>query len=52
MELGDPNLPKKSWAKISQIRTLSVKRIRRKIGRASEEELARVIDGFNEIVGG
>lgn len=52
MELGDPNLPKKSWVKISQIRTLSVKRIRSKIGRASEEELALVIDGFNEIVGG
>jgi mRNA interferase MazF len=52
MELGDPHLPKKSWVKISQIRTLSVKRIRSKIGRASEEELALVIDGFNEIVGG
>ena len=52
MELGDPNLPKKSWVKISQIRTLSVKRIRSKIGRASEEAIALVIDGFNEIVGG
>jgi len=52
MELGDPNLPKRSWVKISQIRTLSVKRIRSKIGRASEEELALVIDGLNEIVGG
>jgi mRNA interferase MazF len=52
MELGDANLPKRSWVKISQIRTLSVKRIRSKIGRASEEELALVIDGFNEIVGG
>ena len=52
MELGDPNLPKKSWVKISQIQTLSVKRIRSKIGRASEEELALIIDGFNEIVGG
>jgi mRNA interferase MazF len=52
MELDDPNLPKKSWVKISQIRTLSVKRIRSKIGRASEEELALVIDGLNEIVGG
>jgi mRNA interferase MazF len=52
MELDDPNLPKKSWVKISQIRTLPVKRIRSKIGRASEEELALVIDGLNEIVGG
>jgi len=52
MELADSKLPKKSWAKISQVRTLSVKRIRKKIGRASEEELALVIDGLNEIVGG
>jgi len=52
MELGDPSLPKRSWVKISQIRTLFVKRIRNKIGRASEEELALIIDGFNEIVGG
>ena len=52
MELGDSSLPRRSWVKISQIRTLSVKRIRGKIGSAAEEELAMVIDGFNEIVGG
>ena len=52
MGLGDPGLPKKSWVKISRIRTLSVKRIRSKIGRASEEELALVIDGLNEIMDG
>ena len=52
MELADSKLPKKSWAKISQIRTVSVKRIRKKIGRATEEELALVIDGLNEIIGG
>ena len=52
MELTDTKLPKKSWAKISQIRTLSVKRIRKKIGRATDEELALVIDGLNEIIGG
>jgi mRNA interferase MazF len=45
-------LPKKSWVKISQIRTLSVKRIGKKITSASEEELADVIDGLSEIIGG
>ncbi len=45
-------LPKKSWVKISQIRTLSVKRIGKKITSASEEELAVVIDGLSEIIGG
>lgn len=52
LELADSKLPKKSWAKISQVRTLSVKRIRKKIGRATEEELALVVDGLNEIIGG
>lgn len=37
---------------ISQIRTLSTKRIGRKIAKASEEELALIIDGLNEIIDG
>jgi mRNA interferase MazF len=44
-------LTKRSWVKISQIRTLSVDRIGRRIAHASEEELARVIQGLNEILG-
>ena len=51
-ELGGTKLPKKSWVKISQIRTLSVNRIRKKITKASEEELAMIIEGLNEIIGG
>lgn len=51
-ELADSSLPKKSWVKISQVRTLSVKRIGKKIARATEEELALVIEGLNEIIGG
>ena len=51
-ELSESKLPKKSWVKISQIRTLSVKRIGRKMARASEEELALIIEGLNEIIGG
>jgi mRNA interferase MazF len=52
LELIASKLPKKSWVKISQIRTLSVKRIGKKITSASEEELAAVIDGLSEIIGG
>ena len=37
---------------ISQIRTLSTKRIGGKIAKASEEELALIIDGLNEIIDG
>jgi len=51
LELSDPKFPKKSWVKMSQVRTLSIKRIRKKIARASEEEMALVIEGLNEIIG-
>ena len=51
LELTAAKLPKRSWVKISQIRTLSVERIGRRIGRASEEELASVIDGLFEVIG-
>jgi mRNA interferase MazF len=50
LELKTGNLPRQSWVKVSQIRTLSVERIGRLIGRASQEELAQVIEGLNEIV--
>ena len=44
-------LTKRSWVKISQIRTLSVDRIGRRLARTSEEELARVLNGLGEILG-
>jgi mRNA interferase MazF len=44
-------LPKPSWVKISQIRTLSVQRLGKKIGRVSAEELDLLVEGLNEIVG-
>src|SRR5574340_1695639 len=46
LESRAAGLPKRSWIKISQIRTLSVDRIGRRLARASEEELARVLDGL------
>ena len=52
LELSGTKLPKKSWAKISQIRTLSTKRIGKKIASASPEDLVCIIDGLNEIIGG
>jgi len=52
LELDHNDLPKRSWVKISQIRTLSTERIGRKIGRVLPEELAQIIEGLNEIIGG
>jgi mRNA interferase MazF len=50
LELEEPTLPKRSWIKISQIRTLAVERIGKKVGRVSPEQLARVVEGLNEII--
>jgi len=47
VELTESNLPKQSWVKISQIRTLSVKRIGKKLAKVSDEQLALVIEGLN-----
>jgi mRNA interferase MazF len=44
-------LPKPSWVKISQIRTLSVERIGKKIGRLSPDVLEQILEGLNEIIG-
>ena len=51
LELKTGNLPKRSWVKISQIRTLSLERIGTKIGKVSPDELIQIIEGLNEIIG-
>ncbi len=52
LELDSDELPKKSWVKISQIRTLSTKRIGERITEVTDEELNLVIEGLSEIIGG
>jgi len=52
LELTSVKLPKRSWVKISQVRTLSVQRLSKKIGQVAPEELDRLLEGLNEIVGG
>ena len=51
LELTAPRLPKRSWVKISQIRTLASERVGKRLGRASPEELAQILEGLNEILG-
>ena len=51
LELTTPRLPKRSWVKISQIRTLSIERIGKRLGKVSPEELDQVLEGLNEIIG-
>ena len=50
LELTTARLPKRSWAKISQIRTLSVERLGKKLARLAPEEIDKIVEGLNEIV--
>lgn len=52
LELTDIELPKPSWVKIGQIRTLSTERLEQKIGQVSPEVLAQLVEGLNELVNG
>lgn len=52
LEVTSTKLPKRSWVKISQIRTLSIQRLGKRLGRVSAEELDRIIEGLNGIVAG
>lgn len=49
--LEPKQLQKPSWVKISQIRTLSVERIGKKLGTVEPEQLTEIFDGFSQIVG-
>lgn len=51
LELQSKGLPKKSWVKVSQIRTLAVERIGGRLGTVGPEELTQVIEGLSEIIG-
>jgi len=52
LELTDARLPKQSWVKISQIRTLSTERLSGRIGKASPTDIEQVVEGFKELIGG
>lgn len=52
LELTSAKLPKRSWIKVSQIRTLSVQRLGKRLGRVAPEELERIVEGLNEIIAG
>ena len=51
LELDASALPKQSWVKISQIRTLSIDRIGKRLAIASPEQVEDAVEGLNEIVG-
>jgi mRNA interferase MazF len=50
-ELKVAELRKRTWAKISQIRTLSVERIGKRLGRIPSTDVTKIIQGLVEILG-
>jgi len=50
LKIASTTLPKPSWVKISQIRTLSTERLGKRLGRISPEGLNVVIEGLFELV--
>ena len=45
------SLSRQSWVKISQIRTLAVERIGKRLARVTPEDMARIVEGLCEIIG-
>jgi len=50
-KLPDELLPKPSWVKISQIRTLSTERLSTRAGSLKPQFLISILEGLNEILG-
>lgn len=49
--LSSKNLPRTSWVKIGQVRTLSTLQLGKKIDSVEYDVLERIIDGLMDIVG-
>ena len=50
LELPMGSLPRASWVKISQIRTISVDRIGKRVGEVAAVELSQIVDGLTELI--
>jgi mRNA interferase MazF len=51
LEVISKGLPKRSWVKIGQVRTLAVERIGKIAAVLTPEELSRAVEGLGEIIG-
>jgi mRNA interferase MazF len=43
-------LPKESWVKTTQIRTLSTERLRARLGRLEDDDLREIVDGLLQVI--
>jgi mRNA interferase MazF len=51
VELANTKLPKRTWAKTSQIRLLATERLGPRLARVQRDELTQIIEGLNQIIG-
>lgn len=51
LEINSCSLPKPTWVKISQIRTISTERLGKRMGHVSDDEMSHIVEGLNEIIG-
>jgi mRNA interferase MazF len=51
MALPADMMPKPSWVKISQIRTISIDRLGKRIAALGPEMLDQLVDGLLELIG-
>jgi mRNA interferase MazF len=49
-KLSSGGLPKESWVKMSQVRTLSTERLGDRVGAVADAELAEIVEGLIELV--
>ena len=50
LELQLGSLPRPSWVKSSQVRTISVDRIRKRVGEVDAVELSQIVEGLTELI--
>ncbi|MBZ0274439.1 type II toxin-antitoxin system PemK/MazF family toxin [bacterium] len=48
--IDSAGMPKASWVKMSQVRTISIERLGRRIGNVSGDELDEIVGGFLELI--
>lgn len=51
LELKKTTLPKRTWVKISQVRTISTQRLGGRLASCHASEVQRVVEGLNELIG-
>ena len=51
LEITKTSLPKRTWVKISRIRTISTQRLAGKLATCHPTEVKQVIEGLNELIG-